>query len=784
VLLAAIAFGPSIAAPFDADDGPAISLNASIRQLWPPSIPLTPPGSGSAVSGRPVVNYSFALNYAINRAFGVVQSPRAGGYETISYHVVDIGLHVIAALLLFAVIWRTIRFGTVPDSWHDGARSLAAIVAGIWLIHPIQTDAVDYVSQRTEVLVSVLYLTTLYAAIRAWWGEGDRTSATTRPARIRWLALSVAASALGMATKEVMFTAPLVVLLFDRAFVSASWRAIWHDRVRRTFYLALFATMGVSLALIAHGARAETVGFNRAMPWYRYLYTQAWAVTQYLRLILWPGRLLYSYGRNPIRGLSGVPGAVLLVVLGAVSLIAWTRDRWRWAGFIGAFFFLILAPSSSVVPIVTEVGAERRAYLASAAVILAIVIGVEHVRGALVARSDSADARQRATTWALTGAIGLIYLAICAWTARQIAPAQPLVQLAARVAIGALCAGAAYGLIVARGARARATVIVAVACALLATAAVRSAMYAQPVRLWRDVVAKQPNDASAVIAVASAEMRSTPPDDGNADSLLRHATELDSTLVLARVYRATIAIKQQRLADAETLLVRAVRISPLDSAATDELGQLLSATNHEREAIPYLAKVAQAYPSVDTYKHLGVAYLMTGQLDSATVVLQRALRGDPSNSDVVEDLGEALIDAGRGADALPLFDRALQSDSSAVVLAMASVADAEVKQTDDAVRAASAALVRGQNEPMVMMLTGRAMDMTGRYPDAAKLFARAAQLAPNDPDALTRLAVVQAKMGNIGEATRVLNYVVSHAPSYGPARAALAKLGTAARGHE
>jgi tetratricopeptide (TPR) repeat protein len=279
-------------------------------------------------------------------------------------------------------------------------------------------------------------------------------------------------------------------------------------------------------------------------------------------------------------------------------------------------------------------------------------------------------------------------------------------------------------------------------------------------------------------------MRSTPPDDGNADSLLRHATELDSTLVLARVYRATIAIKQQRLADAETLLVRAVRISPLDSAATDELGQLLSATNHEREAIPYLAKVAQAYPSVDTYKHLGVAYLMTGQLDSATVVLQRALRGDPSNSDVVEDLGEALIDAGRGADALPLFDRALQSDSSAVVLAMASVADAEVKQTGDAVRAASAALVRGQNEPMVMMLTGRAMDMTGRYPDAAKLFARAAQLAPNDPDALTRLAVVQAKMGNIGEATRVLNYVVSHAPSYGPARAALAKLGTAARGHE
>jgi tetratricopeptide (TPR) repeat protein len=777
VLLAAIAYGPSISARFDSDDGPAISQNVSIRELWPPSVPLSPPGDGTAVSGRPVVNYSFALNYAINRVLGVAQSPDKGANETISYHLVNIGLHVLAALLLFGVIWRTMRFGAIPDSWRQSAECIAAVVAGVWLIHPIQTEAVNYVSQRTELLVSVLYLATVYAAVRAWWGNGDDTAPTIARPRVRWLSLSVATFALGMATKEVMFTAPFVVLLFDRAFVSASWSALWHDRVRRIFYLALFATMGVSLALIAHGARGGTVGFDLAMPWYRYLYTQAWAITQYLRLILWPDQLLYNYGRDPLRDLSGVPGAILLVGLGVATLVAWTRERWHWAGFLGAFFFLVLAPSSSVVPIVTEIAAERRIYLASAAVILAIVIGIEYVHRALVAAADPAEAKRRSmTTRVLIGVIGLVYFGTCTWAAGQLARNHALVRVAARVAIGAICAAVAYALMVARSARARTAVIAAVACALLVTTVARSAMYAEPVRLWRDVVAKRPNYVRAVIAVAEAEMIATPPDYKVADSVLRHAAALDSTLVRSRVDLATIAIKQHQFADAETLLVQAVRISPGDSAATDNLGQVLLATDHDQEAIHYLAQAARAFPSVETYKRLGLAYLTTGQLDSATAVLQAAIRVDPSDNDAIQYLGQALIDAGRGAEALPLLDRALQLDSSAVVLAMASLAHAEAKQTDEAVRAASAALARGQNEPMVVMLAARAMDVAERYPDAAKLFARAAQLAPNDPDVLTRLAVVQAKMRNFTEAERVLNYVTAREPNYGPARAALAEL--------
>src|SRR5262245_2667078 len=68
------AFGSAIRAPFQFDDISSIPANTTIRTPWPPSVPLDPPPRRS-VSGRPVVNYSFALNYALNDALGVAQAP-------------------------------------------------------------------------------------------------------------------------------------------------------------------------------------------------------------------------------------------------------------------------------------------------------------------------------------------------------------------------------------------------------------------------------------------------------------------------------------------------------------------------------------------------------------------------------------------------------------------------------------------------------------------------------------------------------------------------------------
>ena len=76
----------------------------------------------------------------------------------------------------------------------------------------------------------------------------------------------IAACAVGMASKEVMVTAPFVLAVYDRVFRVSSWRALLSDRARRWFYGGLVATLALLVALIAGGGRADSVGFGLGLP--------------------------------------------------------------------------------------------------------------------------------------------------------------------------------------------------------------------------------------------------------------------------------------------------------------------------------------------------------------------------------------------------------------------------------------------------------------------------------------------------------------------------------------
>jgi hypothetical protein len=376
VIAVVVAYAPALRASFIFDDELSIQKNPSIREAWPPGPALRPPDGDLAVSGRPVLNYSLALNYAINRMIGVDQ--RADPYgpnKVVSYRVVNVLIHLACGLLLFALVRRTIRNGRFDVEWQSTAERLAAATAALWLLHPIQSEAVDYVVQRSELLVSAFYLATLYAAVRAW-DAGSRRAATG------WRCCAITACVLGMGTKEVMITAPLMVVLYDRAFRVHSWRDLFRGgRQRRWFYALLVATSLWAILLISSGPRSGTVGFHLGLSWYEYLYSQAWAIVHYLRLFLWPDQLTLDYGSTPVRGPRGIPGVIILSVAAVGTIAAWTRaNRWGWLAFLGTFFSALLAPSSSVVPIVTEIAAERRIYLALAAVIVVIVVGIEKLR--------------------------------------------------------------------------------------------------------------------------------------------------------------------------------------------------------------------------------------------------------------------------------------------------------------------------------------------------------------------------------------------------------------------
>lgn len=346
-------YANSLDAPFFFDDSIAIAENPTIRHLGDLATVLSPPANGSGVTGRPLVNLSFALNYAV------------GGTTVRGYHVANLLIHVLAGLTLFGLVRR------ILVSWHSAGRhpmpaetatGWALAVAGLWLVHPLQTETVTCVIHRTESLMSLCLLLCLYAVVRS----------VQSPQPGRWYAVAVAASLAGMATKEVMVVAPVLVYLFDRTWIAGSWTEAW--RRRKTLHAGLAATwlLLAFLLLRTGGTRGTAAGFGLGVTPWTYALTQCEAITTYLWLSIWPQNLIVDYGTAVVTHASEVipQGLAMLALVGGTAWAVWRRPV---AGFLGAWFLIILAPSSSVVPLVSQPIAEHRMYLPLAAVVVSVV---------------------------------------------------------------------------------------------------------------------------------------------------------------------------------------------------------------------------------------------------------------------------------------------------------------------------------------------------------------------------------------------------------------------------
>ena len=352
LLLAALAvYAPALRGPFVFDDRPAIERNDSLRRLWPPAVPLSPPVTAAGAAGRPLVNLSLAFNYTL------------GGLDPFGYRLANIAGHAAVAALLAAVLRRTFA----RTALHDRATALAGAVALLWLLHPLQTETVACVVQRNEIIVAWFYLATLYGLVRCAESPAART----------WPVVTAAACLLGMASKEVMATAPVVAFLYDRTFLAGSFAAAWRQRGR--LYIALAATwLLLAWLVLGHGQRAGTAGFNVGVGVWPYLLTQCAAITTYLKLTFLPYPLILDYGFRTVSAPAEVAGSATLLasLLAGTGLALWRRPG---AGFAAAAFFALLAPSSSFVPLATQTAAEHRMYLPLAAVITLAVVAADAV---------------------------------------------------------------------------------------------------------------------------------------------------------------------------------------------------------------------------------------------------------------------------------------------------------------------------------------------------------------------------------------------------------------------
>lgn len=350
----ALAYANGLRAPFVFDDPESIVDNPTIRSF---ATALFPPGnSGMTVSGRPLVNLSLALNYAL------------GGHRVEGYHLLNLLIHFCSAYLLFSIAARTLERPAIPERYRREADRLAWAVALIWSVHPLLTVAVTYVIQRAEAMAAVGILLALLGAINVMDGKRPRF----------WSAVAIAGCFFGVAAKETAVVAPFLALVYDRIFVARSWSDVWS---RRWLYAGmLLSWILLAVLVVSAGGRGGSAGFTGLVTPLGYLLSQGWAITVYFLRTLWPHPLIFDHG-----ALSTIPLNRLILPCGAVGVMlcatVWALFRRPEGGWLGVWWFCLLAPTSSIVPVVTQFMGEHRAYLPSAAVIATAVLLVHRWSG-------------------------------------------------------------------------------------------------------------------------------------------------------------------------------------------------------------------------------------------------------------------------------------------------------------------------------------------------------------------------------------------------------------------
>lgn len=600
VLVAAgtLAYLNSFSGPFVFDDEPSILHNPTIRSLgaaWGP-----PGGGGFTISGRPVLNVSLALNYALGEE-------AVGGY-----HALNLLIHLAGGLTLYGLIRRTLQRPLFAPSTGGDADLIALAAAALWLLHPLQTAAVTYVVQRAESLCALFYLLTLYACARR-----------AEPAASRgWTVVAGFACLLGMGTKEVMATAPVLALLYDRTFIAGSFGAAW--RARRGLYLTLASTWILLLALVlATEGRGGTAGFRTAITPLAYGLTQLKAIAHYLRLAVWPAPLVLDYGTPVVTTWTEVLLPALVVIPLALASV-WHGLRGHPVGFCGLAFFLVLAPSSSVVPVATQTMAEHRVYLPLAA--LAILAAL--------------------AAWRWLGRRGLMALAVIA------------------VAFGFLTAqrnrdyASAIGLYedtlakVPDNARAR---------ALLAEYYVRAGRISDARRALEQAIATQPRVPEMHNNLGNLCLR-----QGDPEAAIQH---FEAALTLKpddpefTNNLGNALVRAGRSDDGIAYLEVAVRLAPEMAAPNYNLASAYARAGRTEEAIRLLRRLCERHPAdASTHSLLGHVLQSAGLRTEGIQHLREAVRLAPGNANYHNELGAALGRAGQVREALAEFEAALRID--------------------------------------------------------------------------------------------------------------------------
>jgi tetratricopeptide (TPR) repeat protein len=721
LLLLAIALAAAYANSFQGallyDDQFAIVDNLSIRHLDRIGQVLSPPRHGETVTGRPVLNLSFAVNYAF------------GGLDVRGYHAVNLAIHVLGAWLLFGILRRTLAMPAWHGRFEHAGTPLALAIAGLWALHPLQTESVTYIVQRAESLASMFSLLTLYSVLR---GAMSRRAWP-------WYAMAVAACWAGIGTKEVAVGTPLLVLLYDWAFLAGSFAEAL--RRRWPLYAGLAAGWALSAWLVLSSGAIQ-IDTKVAPDAWAYARSQPGVILHYLRLCLWPQPLCLVY-EWPVAETWGeiLPGTIAIGALGAVGL--WALWRWPAWGFWGAWFFVCLAPTSSILPL-GQLAFEHRMYLALAPVVVVVLL---------------------AGYWGWEAAAERLRLG---------RPMKWMIPACLLVVAGLLLGVQTYR---------------------------RNCDYRSEASIWEDTLRKTPHSALAhnnLGAVMAGSDRTAEAIDHYQQALRINPNYADAHNnlgdALASSGRTAEAIEQYqqalridpdyakvhnnlgnalvssgRVAEAIEHYWHVVRISPGDADAHHNLGNTLASAGRISEAIEQYQQALHINPNyTDAHYNLGAALAKSGRIDEAIEQYQQALRINPDHARAHNNLGNALAGSGRVAEAIEHYRHAVRispGDGDAHNnLANALVLSGRISQ---AIEQYQEALRINPDNATVHTNLGNALRKSDRIPEAIEQYRQALRINPDFAEPHHDLGIALARSGRIPEAIEHLECALRLAEAAG-----------------
>jgi tetratricopeptide (TPR) repeat protein len=347
-----IAYSNTFSVPFIYDDRNIVE-NPSIRNLASLVQAFTPPPE-TGISGRPVINFTLALNYAIS------------GMNPWSYHLLNLLIHLSSSLCLFGILRRTFQSNCLKEIFGEVITPMAFACALLWALHPLQTQAVTYTIQRCESLMGFCFLMTFYCAIRGWQSVTPRL----------WHLAAILSFIIGVGTKEVIAVAPVLLFIYDNIFFQRNWR----DAIKQSSFL--YAGLAIGLVflglLVSRGGTASGARqINFSM--FDYWITQPEVILHYLRLVFWPAGLSIDYGWPITRLRDAWPYLVVMMALMIAS--SWALWKKSPLGFGAAWFFATLAPTA-LIPL-SDIAFDHRMYLPSIVIVAIAVIGVYRILDSL-----------------------------------------------------------------------------------------------------------------------------------------------------------------------------------------------------------------------------------------------------------------------------------------------------------------------------------------------------------------------------------------------------------------